>query len=506
MRLEIAVRRAALRQWHKRLADRLIKVFPDAAICFQYSEGESDFPAAVEMLLTLEKMLGRQSPIALCNRLGQETELPESNGEAPDIIIDVTGTHENHSQPACLHLRPLFDGSPEEINAIAALLAGCCPTIAIQNVTDGTLITAGLPSLETANGLSGGLDAVFSRVITLMEHALSTSKRSDQQKSTSITHSYSSQHVGTFLARSVAHACMRQIYHLCCYSPNWRIGWRMSTKPGVLENGDLSGAQWNVLPETGIGFSADPFAIEWRGQKCIFFEAFDNRSAKGVIFAQPFDESGPIGKSFLVLEEPWHLSYPMLIIHNDELYMVPEASASSAVSIYRCVEFPGKWQRESELLTNIEAADATIFRHDGRFWMTSVVRDGIGGYSDTLAIHYADDLFGPWTEHAARPVLVDSRVARPAGAVVKYKDALWRPVQDCSNGYGKRLGLARIDVLTPQEFSQTVTTFIGPGAHWPGNRLHTLNRYGTLECIDGAILTPKSATLRRLSDRIIDRR
>ena len=88
-----------------------------------------------------------------------------------------------------------------------------------------------------------------------------------------------------------------------------------------------------------------------------------------------------------------------------------------------------------------------MFQHAGRFWMTSVVRDGVGGYSDTLAIHHAAALTGPWREHAQRPVLIDAASARPAGAVVSKDGALWRPVQDCSTGYGKRLGIARINTL-----------------------------------------------------------
>jgi hypothetical protein len=186
--------------------------------------------------------------------------------------------------------------------------------------------------------------------------------------------------------------------------------------------------------------------------------------------------------------------------------MAPEASMSGAVSIYRCVEFPARWECAGRLVTGIEAADATIFQHAGRFWMTSVVRDGVGGYSDTLAIHHAPDLLGPWEEHAQRPALIDSRFARPAGAVVDYNGALLRPVQDCSTGYGKRLVIMRVDALDEENFSQTPVKVIAPGRAWPGNRLHTLNRCGRLECIDGAIFTPKNMALRRQAHRFIDDR
>jgi hypothetical protein len=345
------------------------------------------------------------------------------------------------------------------------------------------------------------LEAVVSRVITLIEKTLLSPRGAlEPRKAPNVA---PSPRALAFLLRTIAHYCAREIYHLCCYSPHWRVGWRFVDGPGVLETGTLVGVPWQVLTNLGDAYAADPFPIQWQGKTFIFFEQFDCRVGKGRIFAQEFDRGEPIGAPFLVLEEPWHLSYPFLVAHGQELYMAPEASLSGAVSIYRAVEFPRKWECVAQLLTNIEAADATIFKHADRFWMTSVVRDNIGGYSDTLAIHHAPDLLGPWEEHAQRPVLIDSRFARPAGAVVERNGALWRPIQDCSTGYGKKLALARIDALDPENFRQTIAFVIPPGPLWPGNRLHTLNRFGRLECIDGAVLTPKNRTLRRLTDSLL---
>jgi len=45
--------------------------------------------------------------------------------------------------------------------------------------------------------------------------------------------------------------------------------------------------------------------------------------------------------------------------------------------------------------------------------------------------------------------------------------------------------------LDDEGFAQQVETLLRPGPLWPGRRLHTLNRAGVLECIDG------SATARR---------
>jgi hypothetical protein len=114
-----------------------------------------------------------------------------------------------------------------------------------------------------------------------------------------------------------------------------------------------------------------------------------------------------------------------------------------------------------------------------------------------LAIHHAADLFGPWERHALWPVVIDARAARPAGTVVSRNNQLWRPVQDCSEGYGRRLALARVDRLDPASFAQEIVGTVRSGPLWPGGRLHTLTRYGRLECIDGTTYNPKSSLLRR---------
>lgn len=153
--------------------------------------------------------------------------------------------------------------------------------------------------------------------------------------------------------------------------------------------------------------------------------------------------------------------------------------------------------RESVLLTDIEASDATVIQHDGHFWLFAATRDGGGSWSDTLSIFYARDLLGPWLPHPRNPILVDQASARPAGAMVVRNGRLWRPVQDCTNGYGTGIGLAEINRLDLDGFEQTVHAVLRPDPAWPGRRLHTLNRSGRLECIDGAAHSPRSRLLAR---------
>jgi hypothetical protein len=118
--------------------------------------------------------------------------------------------------------------------------------------------------------------------------------------------------------------------------------------------------------------------------------------------------------------------------------------------------------------------------------MLATVRGETGSYSDVLHAWSADQPAGPWRPHRRNPLLVDIASARPAGHVVCRGGNLIRPVQDCRDGYGAALGLARITRLDDDGFAQSVDTVLRPGPAWPGRRLHTLNRTGRLECIDGS--------------------
>ena len=305
-----------------------------------------------------------------------------------------------------------------------------------------------------------------------------------------------------YSAKSVARAAVRAAYHLCCHGSHWRVGWRF-VEPGqdVWTRRDLSGGRWNVLADPVDHFFADPFPLAWKGRDYLFFEDLDQKTNKGIISVVAFDEKGRPGPAMPVLEEPWHLSYPFLIEWDGDIWMIPESSTNHDIAIYRAVDFPLKWERHAVLVSGVEAADATIVEQDGLLWMFAVVRDGIGGYSDTLAIWSARDLFGPWQPHAKNPVLVDDRTARPAGNMVRRDGVLYRPVQDCRRAYGSALSFMRVTKLDHDGFAQEREGTISAGPSWPGSRLHTLNYNGRLEAIDGFTLRPRLKFTADLVDR-----
>lgn len=463
----------------------------DVPVQIAWTEAAESRPAGLEVLFDLERILLRKGKSCGADKLRGIPEQSEHRAGKADVVIDFTRADRDPNCSARLYLRPLFNGAAGENAALAAILAGDLPVIEIVNELDGAVLDRGHPSGEIAVGLSGALETVVARTLTLLTAILSGVPRIVPQL-VSRSSGKAPQQAAAYIARGLALGIVKEIYRLCCYSPHWHVGWRYSQNADVWQSGDLSGPGWQVLGDPGNHFYADPFPITWRGRTFVFFEDLDHRTGKGIISAIEFDGRGPVGNVIPVLEEPWHLSYPFLIVQDGELWMIPESSEHRDVALYKCVRFPDKWERHATLLSGLELADVTITRHNGLNYAFGAWRDGTGGYSDALAIYYAEHLFGPWLPHASNPVLIDRASTRPAGNFVTINGKLWRPVQNCADGYGCGLGLAEVLELTPKTYKQIVRHSIRPGPLWPGRKLHTLNRCGRLEVIDGSRIQPKA--------------
>ena len=70
------------------------------------------------------------------------------------------------------------------------------------------------------------------------------------------------------------------------------------------------------------------------------------------------------------------------------------------------------------------------------------------------------------------------------------------PVQDGSARYGGGLGLSELVRLDPEHVELSPPVPIDPAGDWPYPLIHTLNRHGRLECIDGMAQVPRRGVRR----------
>jgi hypothetical protein len=230
-------------------------------------------------------------------------------------------------------------------------------------------------------------------------------------------------------------------------------------------------------------FFADPFLFQHGDQTYLFVEEFHFSNSKGVIAVLKKNHDGEYIRIGTALERPYHLSYPFIFRYANEIYMIPETSQANTVDLYKCIDFPMKWENTKTILSNVKACDTTLLFHDNIWWMfTSIERNG-WGYDEQLYLYYSDDpINGKWAEHLLNPIVMDTRYARMAGNIIIKEGKLIRPAQDCSKVYGDAINYMEIQTLTKEDYNEKIVFDTTPEKKYLG--IHTYNEMDTEFIID----------------------
>ena len=446
------------RRWHERLGARL---------------------AAAGHTLVMQRVPGRALPVGLGLLLAIEQRFYKARTE-----LFAPASQMAHDSQADLVLEARFDGVAGERALVGALLARCAPRVEIVDAT-GRICAAGLPATESPDILASSFDHVLARTEQLVAAAVlavagevgpPTVSDALPRKPTTLA--------PLFLARTFASKLRGKLGAADAQLPKWRIAVRAAEAPGVALARDWRGAPFVALAHDGQRFEADPFVLTHNRRTCLFYEDFPFATRRGVIALREQQADGHWSPSRVVLDTPFHLSYPHVFVCDGEVYMLPEMSAARRLQLYRADPFPDRFVPDRVLVDDIEANDATMVLHDGTWWLFATLSGDGGSSWDALGLFSAPHPFGPWTPHPANPVLIDAGAARPAGAMWHEGGTLMRVAQDCRAGYGAGLAVCRVDRLDAAGYAQTVVERLGPPADHAAGGIHTLNRASGLEVID----------------------
>lgn len=220
-------------------------------------------------------------------------------------------------------------------------------------------------------------------------------------------------------------------------------------------------------------YVADPFLVRTEAGWYMFFEVMERNTQQGSIGLASSQDGLHWSYERIVLDEPFHLSYPQVFEWEGQYYMLPETNQAHSVRLYRAVDFPHSWQLASLLFPGAYV-DPTIIRHNELWWIFVKPR---GHPESHVNLYFADTLAGPWQLHPQSPIERHTDdIGRKGGRITKAGGNIYKFVQDRYPIYGSRLWAFAIEELTTTSYVErlalTVPVIEASGSGWNADGMH----------------------------------
>lgn len=223
-------------------------------------------------------------------------------------------------------------------------------------------------------------------------------------------------------------------------------------------------------------FVADPFLVKEGDIWNLFFEVYNNDTKQGDLAVATSTNTWTWEYQKLIVDEPFHLSYPYVFKAEDGYYLIPESFEDNSIRLYKADNFPTEWSYVQTLVEGRDYVDNSIVFYNNRWWLFSSVTT-----NDQLYLHYADSLTGPWQEHPMSPIVVDDvHKARPSGRMIVFDGKLYRFTMDIDPPAGTHQVMAyEITDITPTSYAETLAQdapVVKPsGSGWNRDAMHQLD-------------------------------
>ncbi len=217
---------------------------------------------------------------------------------------------------------------------------------------------------------------------------------------------------------------------------------------------------------------ADPFLFEFNAERYLFFEAMKDDAETAYIECAKFNHDQQCW-NFLgaVLEEPFHLSYPQVFEHDNQIYMIPESKQARRIGLYKATDFPTRWEYIKPLVADKKLVDSSIIEWNNHWYLFT-------SRKKKLYLYHADSLLGEWQPHPKSPIR-RGNFSRCAGRILKIDKKLHRLAQD-QRGYGAGVYAFEIQALSPTLYREialkNINPILNPGdADWCETGMHHLD-------------------------------
>ena len=140
-----------------------------------------------------------------------------------------------------------------------------------------------------------------------------------------------------------------------------------------------------------------------------------------------------------VLTEPFHLSYPNVFEYSGSVYMIPETGHNKDIRLYKAVQFPDKWTLVKSFWVGANFVDTSFVSgfQDGIAYLCSYDWDHKSSH------FYKFDLKD--LSLSELPKNPNMQNERSGGNLFEERGARLRVLQDCSQTYGAKMIINRIE-------------------------------------------------------------
>lgn len=261
------------------------------------------------------------------------------------------------------------------------------------------------------------------------------------------------------------------------FGPSWCVAYRNLNSPTP---------KFRVIKNPFGGYAADPFLVEESGVTYIFAELFDHYKGKAGLGYIVLSENCSRKSNWkMVIEEPYHLSYPHVLKIQGNYFICPESSCTGEVYFYKCIHFPDKWEKMNAFIKDKRCSDTTFFEKNGEIYGVTCLFDE---NPMQLYLFKYDFIKNEVCFSPNNPIVTGKKLARSGGNFIKNSDKIFRVVQNCSESYGKSLIITQFNLNWPtfneQIIKEVKVKDIKLNRPMFPLGIHTYNRSENYEVID----------------------
>ncbi len=206
--------------------------------------------------------------------------------------------------------------------------------------------------------------------------------------------------------------------------------------------------RFKIINSPKFTWYADPILFTYDEKTWLFVERMDQWKHKGVISVARYI-NGNFTDFHDVLEEPFHLSYPMVFEKDGKIFMIPETADTKSIRLYRCCQFPDKWEFVETLADGQKYVDTNVVQYNNQWYLITGIMDEFSGAKTKTMVYKANEI-----EEGCITCMSDTSGPseyvfddRGGGQIFLWKQKIIRPAQ-CGDikTYGKSVKLYDLNI------------------------------------------------------------